>query len=249
MDLKQAGAEVTLIEREGEAGGQLRPASRPPGKEPYAEWVEWAVRRLHSLGMEVELGQEAGIENLREGDWRGVIAATGAKPVIPSLPGTGLDINAEAREVLLGERKTGQVVLVVGSGPVGMETADYLIQEGCRVTVVDELDHSPVMPLTSHGAYLHRVLRKKGELLLNTRVVQVTPGGAIISTRGEERELQVDTVVWAVGSQPELEIIEAARELGLEVKVVGDAVEPRRLLEAVHEGYRAAREFLETAPE
>ena len=47
-----------------------------------------------------------------------------------------------------------------------------------------------------------------------------------------------------MGSEPESEIVEAARELGLEVKVVGDAVEPRRLLEAVHEAYQAARELL-----
>jgi 2,4-dienoyl-CoA reductase-like NADH-dependent reductase (Old Yellow Enzyme family)/thioredoxin reductase len=249
MDLKEAGAEVELMEREKEAGGQLRAASKPPGKEPYAEWVKWAEGRLHSLGSQIKLGQEAGIETLKEGDWRGVIAATGAKPVIPSLPGVDHDINAEAREVLLGQRETGQRILVVGAGPVGMETADYLIQKGCRVTVVEEMDHSPVIPMTAHGSYLHKVLRKKGELLLNTRVVQVTPKGAIISTRGEEREMEADTVVWAVGSEPELEVVEAARELDIEVKVVGDAVEPRRLLEAVHEGYQAAQEFLGSSPE
>jgi len=248
MNLAEAGAEVELVEREEEAGGQLRAASRPPGKEPYAEWAEWAERRLRSLGIEIKLGKEAGAETLKDGNWRGIIAATGAKPVVPSLPGTEYDINAEAREVLLGKRKAGKRVLIVGAGPVGMETADYLIQKGCRVTVVEEMDHSPVIPLTSHGSYLHRVLRKKGELLLNTRVVRVTSGGAVISTRGKEREIEVDNVVWAVGSAPELEVVEAARDLGMEVKVVGDAVEPRQMLEAVHEGYEAAREFLELSP-
>jgi len=249
MDLKEAGAEVELVERGKEAGGQLWAASKPPGKEAYAEWVEWAERRLCSLGLQIELGKEAGIETLRKADWRGVIAATGAKPVIPSLPGIDNDINAEAREVLLGRRETGKRILIVGAGPVGMETADYLIQKGCQVTVVEEMDHSSVIPMTSHGSYLHNVLRKKGELLLNTKVVRVTHEGAILSTRGEEREMEADTVVWAVGSVPELEIVEAARELGIEVKVVGDAVEPRRLLEAVHEAYQAVQEFLGSSPE
>lgn len=249
MDLREAGVEVELMEREKEAGGQLRAASQPPGKEPYAEWVEWAERRLSSLGSQIKLGQEAGIETLKKEDWRGVIAATGAKPVIPSLPGADYDINAEAREVLLGKRETGKRVLIVGAGPVGMETADYLIQKGCQVTVVEEMDHSTVILMTSHGSYLHRILRKRGELLLNTRVVQVTQKGAIISTRGEEREMEADTVVWAVGSVPELQIVEAARELGIVVKVVGDAVEPRRLLEAVHEAHQAVQEFLDSSPE
>ena len=172
MHLKEAGAEVEIMEREKEAGGQLRSASRPPGKEPYAEWVEWAERRLHSMGVEIGLGQEAGIETLRKGDWRGVIAATGAKPVIPTLPGTELDINAEAREVLLGLQETGQRVLIVGAGPVGMETADYLIERGREVTVVEEMDHSSVLPLTSHGSYLHKTLgsiRDSGCFIIGTK--------------------------------------------------------------------------------
>jgi 2,4-dienoyl-CoA reductase-like NADH-dependent reductase (Old Yellow Enzyme family) len=58
MTIAEAGAVVRICEREEEAGGQLRPASRPPGKEPYAEWVEWSLRRLHSLGQHVECGVE-----------------------------------------------------------------------------------------------------------------------------------------------------------------------------------------------
>ncbi|MDD3718426.1 MAG: NAD(P)/FAD-dependent oxidoreductase [Actinomycetota bacterium] len=244
ITLAEAGAEVRIYEKDGEAGGQLRPASRPPGKDPYAEWVEWALRRLESLGVRVECGVEVGAELLREGGWRGVVNACGASPLLPQVKGSELDTNREAREVLLGVAGVGKSALVVGAGPVGMETAHYLISAGRKVTVVEEKEMPPVMPLTSHGYFLHRVLRESGTLLLGTRVVEVTTGGAVVEAKGDTRNIEADAVIWAVGSVSRRELEEAAREAGLAVVAVGDAVEPRRLLDAVHEGYKAAVGFL-----
>ena len=248
LTLGEAGAETRLVEREETPGVQLRAASRPAGKEPYAEWVNWAVRRLEGLGVEVELSREGDAGILAEREWAGVVAATGARPLIPETPGAGARISAEAREVLLGLRAVGPRVLIVGAGPVGMETADYLIGKGCRVTVVEEREQPPLSPLTSHGYHLHRTLRKNGELLLGTEVLALTEAGALVSCRGEERELEADTVVWAAGARPEREFAQAAEEAGLQVILVGDALEPRRVLEAVHEGDRAARTLLYGEP-
>lgn len=244
ITLKEAGAEIRVVEREEAPGGQIRAASKPEGKEPYADWVNWAVRRLESLGTNIELGKEAGEEILGERDWAGVIAATGASPIVPDLPGSELDIDAEAREVLLGLRDTGERVLIVGAGSVGLETAEFLIQKGRKVTVVEERDFSPVLALASHGYFLHRELNENGELLLSTRLLEVTDEGARVSTHGEERVIEVDTVVWAVGSRPEREFLEASKRAGIETMEAGDVIEPRRLLEAVHEGARTAAKLL-----
>jgi NADPH-dependent 2,4-dienoyl-CoA reductase/sulfur reductase-like enzyme len=133
----------------------------------------------------------------------------------------------------------------VGAGPVGMETADYLIQKGHEVTVVEEREQPPMPPLSSHGYFLHRELRKGGQLFLSTTVLEVTPAGAIVESRGERREIEVDIVIWAVGSVPETTFADKAKDQGLEeVLTVGDAASPRRLIEAVHEGHRAAWRLL-----
>ncbi len=245
MTLAEAGAEVLLCEREEEAGGQLRPASRPPGKEPYAEWVKWSLRRLDSLGVHVEYGTEAGEGMLRKKRWAGVVNACGAAPCLPRVPGCELEINREARRVLLGLDEVGSRVLVVGAGPVGMETAHFLIDRGREVTVVEECEQPPVIPMTSHGYFLHRVLRKSGTLLLGTRLLEVRNDGALVQARGgETRSIEADTVIWAVGSVPETALGEAAKKAGIPVFTVGDAAEPRRMLDAVHEGYKAARKLL-----
>jgi NADH dehydrogenase FAD-containing subunit len=101
-----------------------------------------------------------------------------------------------------------------------------------------------VMPLTSHGYFLHRVLRKSGTLLLGTKVTEITSAGAMVDAKGESRFMEADTIVWAVGSISERALEEAARDAGIMVVTAGDAEMPQRLLDAVHGGYKAARKLL-----
>ena len=245
ITLREAGAEVRLMEREASPGGQLRAACKPPGKEAFAGWVDWAVARLASLRTKAELEEWAGEETIREGNWAGIIVATGSRPVIPNIPGSDLPLNAEAREVLLGRRETGNNVLIVGAGSVGMETADYLIAKGCRVTVVEERDASPVLNVTSQGYYLHKRLRENGKLLLGSTITAVNECGAVVSRQGQNTQIDADNVIWAVGSRAERDIIDAADRAGVEVQAAGDAISPRRLVEAIFEGAQAAETLLD----
>lgn len=244
LALARAGAETVVVEREPEPGGQLNAACLPTGKGPIAEWRDWMVGKLREAGAAVETGREAGRETLAERAWAGVVVATGSVPLIPDLPGARLAKNAEAREVLLGRREVGKRVLVVGAGPVGMETAEYLLARGHEVTVVEARRNSPVMALTGQGYFLHEALRKGGRLMTATKVLEVTERGAVVSCDGEERELEADTVIWAVGSRSDNSLADEARAAGLAVAVAGDAVEPRRIFEAVHEGQGAAEQLL-----
>jgi NADPH-dependent 2,4-dienoyl-CoA reductase/sulfur reductase-like enzyme len=135
--------------------------------------------------------------------------------------------------------------MVVGAGLVGMETAVHLLEEGCRVIVLEEKETPPVSPLTSHGYFLHRLVREKGELRLGTKLVEIRKGGVLVEGEGGRREVEAEWIVWAVGSRPRRGLAEAAAAKGLRVEEAGDTVEPRRLLEAVHEGYEAAGLLLE----
>ncbi|MGQ9536141.1 MAG: oxidoreductase [Actinomycetota bacterium] len=244
VTLREGGARVRVLETDEEVGGQLRAASRPPHKESYWKWVEWAERRLDELGVRVETGRSDWREVLGEESWEGVVAACGADPVIPSLQGTELPCNLEAREVLLEKVRPGRRVLVVGAGPVGMETADFLLEQGHEVTVVEEANTPPVSPLTSHGYYLHRRLRERGKLLLGCRVMRVTESGAVIRRSDGEEAVEADSVVWAVGAAPNVDPPRVTEEMGLKTVVAGDVMEPRRMLEAVSEGASAARKLL-----
>ncbi len=241
LTLAEAGAEVKILEREAEPGGQLRPASQPQDKQPLADWVAWAAGRLSALGVDLQTGRAAGEADLEDASLDGVVLATGSIPIVPAVPGEGPEI-AEARSVLLGQTDCRGQVVVVGAGPVGLETAAFLLEKGCTVTVIEAAPASPVLALTSHGYYLHRRVHREGRLLLSTRLEALTAQGVLVSSAEGTRELEADTVVWAAGAASDDSLSGAAP--GVAVEVVGDAQRVGTLLDATRSGYKAALQLL-----
>jgi thioredoxin reductase len=56
---------------------------------------------------------------------------------------------------------------------------------------------------------------------------------------GERKVIEADTVVLAAGSTPNTELAAALKGKVAQVVSVGDCVEPRSIMEALEEGYRA----------
>ncbi len=70
--------------------------------------------------------------------------------------------------------------------------------------------------------------------------VASTSDGIVVKKADEEVRLPpADTVVVAAGTQSVDVLSRALRELEIEVHVIGDAERPRRIFDAVHEGYAA----------
>lgn len=78
VELAADGHAVTLLERDGELGGQLRLARRVPGRESVGLLVDDLVRDLAAAGVEVRLGTTATAESLRAEGADGIVVATGA---------------------------------------------------------------------------------------------------------------------------------------------------------------------------
>jgi 2,4-dienoyl-CoA reductase-like NADH-dependent reductase (Old Yellow Enzyme family)/thioredoxin reductase len=244
LTLAEKGTRVKIVEREDEPGGQLRAASVPPDKYPLADFIRWITKRLKVLGAPVDLGQAVDEATIGGENWAGVILATGSRPSLPPIPGIDLPLVVEARELLLGKKDCGTRVLVLGAGPVGMETANYLLERECEVTVVEMQEQPPLLPLTSHGYHLHRRLREHGKLLLSTKVKEIRKGSAVLATREGEKEIEVDTVVLAAGAEPQDELLSIMRRWGFKTLTAGDINQPRSLLEATREGWEAALSML-----
>jgi NADH dehydrogenase FAD-containing subunit len=120
--------------------------------------------------------------------------------------------------------------------------ADFLCEKVQTLTVVEALPTSPVSKLASHGYMLHRRLRQAGcGQIYNCTVTKITQNAVSILTGAEERNLSgVDQVVVAVGLSPKQELKSILEELGIRFILVGDAMMPRRIIEATEEGAQAA---------
>jgi len=236
------GHQVTLYEKEEETGGQLRFASEAPYKDQYGMWTAWLTSQTKKMGVIVRTGIEMTERMISEGNPEVVILATGGEQIKPDIPGIDLSLVCHAWQVLGGAVPPGKHTVVIGGGLIGMETADYLCQKGTQVVLVEVLKRSPVLKITSHGYMLHTRLKEAGcRLLFNTTVKKIEESSVTVLLEGREQILSpVDHVIIAVGLKPHDELKEILQAKKIRYFIIGDALQPRRIIEATEEGARAA---------
>jgi 2-enoate reductase len=237
------GHRVHLWEKRGRLGGNLVPASAPDFKKDVDRFLSYLVRKTERLGFQVHVLKEATPESVLEEEPDVVVIATGSRPFVPELPGIGGDNVATAVDVLMGKEVAGDAIAVVGGGVVGCETALFLADTGKAVSIVDEapiLTAEPVF-LLNYMSLLELLEEREVEVLDGNRLLEVDPTGVVLETDGEMSHLYCDSVVLALGMQSENGLMAELEGLVPEVVMIGDAVRPRKILDAVWEGYDAAR--------
>jgi len=236
------GHQVTLFEKEKNLGGQLLFACVPPFKGIYGEWIFWLASQVKKIGATILTETQVTDRMIEEGNPDVVILAMGGEKIIPAIEGIDLLLVGDAWQILSGEVAPKSHAVVVGGGLIGMETADFLSQKGTQVTLVEALKRSPVLKITSHGYMLHTRLRDKNcKLLFNTVVKRIAEGSVTILSGGEEQTLSpVDQVIIAVGLKPRDDWQQILPARGIRHWVIGDACQPRRIIEATEEGAKAA---------
>lgn len=237
------GHAVTLFDEGPEPGGQVRYGARAPYKKGYGRWIRTLTARAKQLGVEIRCSTRVTEAAIREGRPGKAILATGGRAVRPDIPGIDLPHVCDAIQVLTGEVDPSGSFLIIGGGLVGLETADYLRDRGVSgITLVEQLAERPVNPATMHGWMLYDRLFGAGcALLYNTVVRKIDQGGVTIDTDGTLRDISpVDRVVLAAGFSPCSELADVFAEMGIPCQVVGDAMKPRRIMEATEEGALAA---------
>ena len=132
------GHKVTLYEENADLGGQWLLASKPPHKQDHMLLLGYMVGQLDKLGVERKRGVKVTAAMVEETRPDVVLVATGAKPLVPPIPGVEREEVVTAWDVL-GGREVGRRVLVVGGGLTGLETAEFLAEQGKEVVVVEML--------------------------------------------------------------------------------------------------------------
>jgi thioredoxin reductase len=78
------------------------------------------------------------------------------------------------------------------------------------------------------------------EFLFDLDIREFTADGILVTDEtGKQKIIRTDTIVLALGSKPENKLAYDLKEMIKELYVVGDCVNPRRIGEAIHEGYLA----------
>ena len=123
----ERGHRVTLFEAADQIGGQFNMAKRIPGKEEFYEAISYYGRQLELKGVDLRLGREADIGQLK--DFDEVVLASGVKPRLPDIEGIGHEKTLSYIDVLLGDAEVGKQVAIIGAGGIGFDVAEFLGHE------------------------------------------------------------------------------------------------------------------------
>ncbi|MFC2031791.1 FAD-dependent oxidoreductase [Chloroflexota bacterium] len=237
------GHKVTLWEKGHVLGGSLIPASVPDFKQDYRLFINYLSTQVKKLGVTIELSKEATPKLVQAMKPDVVFIATGSMPVIPEIPGVEKRHVVTAVDTLLGKKEVGESVVMIGGGLVGCETALYLAQQGKKVTVMEVLDRAARDMSPSNRTHLLILLDEaKVNILTETYVMEIGDDSVIFTDKyGKISKIEADTVVLAVGLKSNGKLEETLKNKASEVYTVGDCVEPRKVINAIWEGFRTAR--------
>ena len=261
------GHSVVVLEKADNPGGQLHLAGVREDRHGFWQLSNDLTQRAILAGAEIRYGTTADPVSIKALEPDVVVLATGAKPAVPPFEGVDLDHVVQSWDVLANRVECGDRVVVVGGGATGCETALQLSQRGTidAETVAFLLINQAEPPeeivrLATQGTRevtLVEMARKIGadigkstrwgviqdlsrygvNMLKNTEVVRITAEAVVVKTEDGERELACDHVVLAAGVEKEVGLSAGLDESGFRVEVIGDAKNPRKAIEAIHEGF------------
>ncbi len=233
------GHQVSLYEQEDRLGGQFYLAARAPYKEEFLDVIRYLSLMIERSGVDVHLSTRVTPQMVANMHPEVVIVATGGIPLTIPFPGLNQTSWLLASDLF---ESVGQVetptAFVIGGGLVGLEVADLLASQDKRVTVVDMLpDVGADMDLLARSVLLGRLRKNKVKIYTSTRVTRFTRNTVFAQQNNHEIHFAIETVIVAVGVRPNRELIDALGSSSLEMHIVGDAVQPRKALDAIWEGF------------
>lgn len=244
INAAQRGHEVHLYEAGDKLGGQLRIYADHDLAHPedLHRVISYYETQLEKQGVQVHLNTVVTadlIRSLTPADIDVVVVAAGSAPEKDArIP--GVERAVIAHDVLDGRVQAGKKVAVIGGGKIGLVTAESLTKKGHEVTILEEGRRisEDVMPTWKwrHSQWVEDLNIK---VLTQVKIKQITEHGVVVLDKnGNEAMVAADTVIWATNRKSRQDLFHQAEFMADETHIVGDAVAPRGLHNAIHDGYK-----------
>jgi 2,4-dienoyl-CoA reductase (NADPH2) len=236
----QRGHEVHVYDKRDTIGGTLNEASKAPyGDDELWTCIDYQKKQCEDAGVQFHLGTEVTEELISEELPDSVVLATG--PVYPTLevPETVKPKLVNVLDVLRGDAQLGDNVIVWGNRKPGIGVALKLAKQGKKVTIVGKeksagFDINP----SFKWRYLIYLRQNKVKAYNDCDIENIGEGELVVKTYdGYRFPLKFDTIV-LTEREPNESLKTVVQGEGIEFFVIGDALVPRNLSSAVHDGYR-----------
>ncbi|MGM0213942.1 bile acid Fe-S flavoenzyme BaiCD [Enterococcus sp. AZ109] len=242
--LQERGFDVTVAEAASQLGGQFLLAGMAPRKQEMKDAAVSKGEQMQRAGVEVRLDTPVTTDLLAELKPDVVINAIGAQPLMPAIPGIEGKNVYNYVEILQNKPHLAGKTVVIGGGLVGLEVAETVAETGGEVTVIEMTDTiAKDLGSTRKITVMEHLYADNVVTMTETTCLAITDEGVQVMKDGAEETLVSDHVVVAIGSKSRSfdEIADYCQAQGLDYYVIGDALKPRRALEATAEGAELAR--------
>ncbi len=206
----ERGHRVTVLEAQGEAGGQVLLASRLAWRQDLIGITRWRYDRCLELGVTFRFNLLAEAEDVLAAEPDLVILATGGMPNLSTVAGAETHA-ASVWEAMSGEVQTSGEVLVFDDtgGQGGVSAAEQLALGGAQVELVTpDRCCADEVGVTNHAVHLRSLYSAGVTLTPDRRLLSITPEGnrlaaCLVNEYSGAREARlVDHVVIDAGTLP-----------------------------------------------
>ncbi|QQK77743.1 FAD-dependent oxidoreductase [Salicibibacter cibarius] len=248
----ERGLEVILMERENYLGGQVVSASAAPERPHYGEHIKWLEKELTRLSIDVRCGTEVSPETLLSLNPDVVVIATGSNPSISSITKKMRTRCVTDIDVLDGKVsiEPGIKVLIYDQEGKfrGASISNFIANAGASQVEL-------ATPLWSVAEDLDEMQKPEIYRLLTQNNITLLPNHSLIGQKDEGIQLSnvwsdhkkiikdADLVVLVGYQSAENRLYDQIAQVipDLELHLIGDAIAPRRLSDAIFEGANVGR--------
>lgn len=137
----------------------------------------------------------------------------------------------------------GRKVVVIGAGLVGLELAEFLLERGREVTVLDPGTHPGTELAIVRRWRVYDAVKAHGTLQMQAQVRQIERKQVVWTDKGgQEQRTAADSVVLAIGAEADASVAEQLQSLTeLPVRRIGDCADLGYIEGAMHSGHHAGR--------
>lgn len=238
---------VTLYEKKSKLGGNMNYAGAILYKHHIIELINWFKNELNCYGVDIRLNTEVDEETLKYLKADALIVATGSNARSLDFDGSNAGNVIFAHESYQ-RSDIGQNVVVVGAGPIGMETAIWLSKKGKYVSVVEYTDKimggKGNVAGGDYSMVMNYIKYYNITMYLNSYISKLESNNAVIRAVKTDKNstIKADTVILAVGYQPENQLYNKIRNSCSikEIYNIGDSKNVANIYYAIHEAYEIA---------
>ncbi|MGD9060044.1 MAG: FAD-dependent oxidoreductase [Desulfobacterales bacterium] len=234
------GHDVHVYDKRDVIGGTLNEAKNAPyGDDELWTCIEYQKVMCEKAGVNFHLGTEVTDDLIEEEMPDTVVLATGPTYSKIEAPGGDSDKIVNLLDVMSAKVEVGETVVVYGNRKPGIGCALHLAKQGKKVTIVGK-EKSAGFDVNPSFKWRYMIyMRQNGITVYNDGdIEEVTDEGIIVRAYdGIRWPVKCDTLVIS-DRGPNESLKKTVQSEGIELFVIGDALIPRNLSSAVHDGYR-----------